>query len=298
MPIYINNSIIKVEIDEPGDKYTGSRFDSTGFIRQIKYKEEHTFCTTETGSQDMIATRGAGMCNEFGIDKAIGYDECNVGQNYIKIGVGRIKKDADVPYDFFKMHDFIPARTQYKQISPASVAFISDIPDTNGYACKLMKMISITENDIFIHYFLKNLGNKDIVTSEYCHNFISIDKREVVDGYTLEFPFKVEPTKFGENVNPGNVVDILGNEFRWKAVPKSDFFFSNLGKPTEVKDYYWKLYNSQSKVFISEWVDVEPSHLNLWGKGYVVSPEIFVPIYLKSGEEMKWMRRYRIGDLS
>jgi hypothetical protein len=44
----LENETIRLDIEEPGEGYVGSRFDWTGKITQITFRGRHTFCTEET----------------------------------------------------------------------------------------------------------------------------------------------------------------------------------------------------------------------------------------------------------
>ena len=95
MSILLGNSILRIEIDKPGQNYRGSRFDWTGKITQITFDNKYTFCTEETLDSKLVNIRGRGLYNEFGISQALGYNECKPGEKFSKVGVGLIKKDVD-----------------------------------------------------------------------------------------------------------------------------------------------------------------------------------------------------------
>lgn len=44
----ISRGRLDVEITEPGERYSGSRFDWTGFVAQITLDGKHTFCGSES----------------------------------------------------------------------------------------------------------------------------------------------------------------------------------------------------------------------------------------------------------
>lgn len=88
----LSNGILTVDIADIGE-YKGTRFDWTGFITQVTLEEgKHTFCVPESLKPDE-GTGGKGLCNEFGISRAIGYDEAPIGGWFPKIGVGLLQKE-------------------------------------------------------------------------------------------------------------------------------------------------------------------------------------------------------------
>ena len=90
--IGLENERLKVEIAKPGTVYAGSRFDWTGFITQVYLDKKHTFCAYEDVVPG-LGSGGIGFCNDFGLNTPIGYDEVNVGEGYMKIGIGTVIKE-------------------------------------------------------------------------------------------------------------------------------------------------------------------------------------------------------------
>ena len=41
-----------------------------------------------------------------------------------------------------------------------------------------------------VKYYLENTGEKDIITDEYTHNFIAINKDLIGTNYLIKFPFQ------------------------------------------------------------------------------------------------------------
>jgi hypothetical protein len=54
----------------------------------------------------------------------------------------------------------------------------------------------------------------------------------------------------------------------------------------------WDVYNHTKGVGIREFDDFKPARVALWGMRHVISPEVFIEINLKPGEEMRWTRKY------
>jgi len=87
----LKNDRLTVEIARPGSIYTGTRFDWTAFITQVTLDQTHTFCVPES-DQPGQGTGGVGLCNEFGIEQAIGYDAAHPGECFPKFGIGLLVK--------------------------------------------------------------------------------------------------------------------------------------------------------------------------------------------------------------
>jgi hypothetical protein len=85
------NPKLHVTIAHPDLVYTGLRFVWTGFIMQITLENKHTFCTPES-LHSSEGTSGIGLCNEFGNLHALGYKEAQPQEQFMKIGVGLLRK--------------------------------------------------------------------------------------------------------------------------------------------------------------------------------------------------------------
>ena len=296
MSIILSNSRLKVEIDKPGSIYKGTRFDYTGFIRQITLDNIHTFCGNESTDLCVSHKTGAGLSNEFGIDKPIGYENCPVGRKFMKIGVGLLTRDSFESYSFYKKYSLLPADIETNVLDSDAVLFSCNIGETRGFSTFLKKKISITENNLKIQYTLFNSGVEDIITNEYCHNFLAINNSPISSSYTLELPFLIDQKKFRELVNPQKVMQIGSNIISWNGIPESDFFISSLGS-FKKNAFSWRLLQNDLKLSVSESLFPKASQLNLWGAGHTVSPEMFFEINLKPGENVSWERQFSFNTL-
>ena len=103
MPVYLRNDLLVVEIGEPGELYSGARFDHSGNIIQVKLKNKHTFFTTEKSAYKN--TFGFGLLNEFDIEKPEYFEGTEIGGYFLKTGVGELLRENDQPYDFISVAD-------------------------------------------------------------------------------------------------------------------------------------------------------------------------------------------------
>ena len=286
----LKNKNLEIHIDLPVENYKFSRFDWTGKIVEVKFQNIQLSSIESTNCQNEDYF-GKGFYNEFGIDKALGFEETNIGGWFHKIGVGLLKKD-DNEYLFSKNYDIIPA--EFKIITESNRLLIScKSKALNGYSYLLKKEIEIHENSFTIKYFLKNTGVKDIITDEYVHNFTAINKELIGGNYILKFPFQLKPQGFSDTVNPEQKVDIGQNDIRFNSSPEEQFFFSNL-TGSESVDAQWELINLESQIGISETGSFKTNKVNLWGTKHVVSPELFFNIFIKSGQSIEWSRNYNV----
>ena len=290
----LKNKNLEIYVDLPLDNYNFSRFDWTGKIRAVKFKN---ICMS--GSEKLIdkndLTYGNGFYNEFGIDIPVGFDDIKEGDWFHKIGVGILKKKGE-NYDFMRNYEMKPAKFNVTvESNKIIIDCISHI--INGYSYILKKEIELFESSFVIKYNLHNTGQKDISTSEYNHNFLAINKELMGSQYILKFPFKMKPECFGETVNSEEKVQIDQHKITFKNTPEEQFFFSNLSGNENV-EASWELVNTKIKIGIREIASFKTKKVNLWGWKHVISPELFFDINLKPGQIIKWSRTYNLFELN
>jgi hypothetical protein len=289
----LKNKNIEIKIDAPLANYNFSRFDWTGKIVSLKYKDIPISTAEKLEDKNDIKS-GIGFYNEFGIESAIGYDETNEGDWFQKIGVGLLKKEA-ADYLFSKKYEIQPAKFDVETMRDKIIIRCkSEL--VNGYSYELKKEIEILESGFFIKYHLKNTGSKTIQTNEYTHNFVAINKELIGSDYILKFPFQIKPERFEATVNPEKKAVIGQKEFTFNGTPSEPIFFSKISGGENV-DAHWEILNTKTKIGISETGSFKTSKVNLWGTKHVISPELFFDISVKPGQDLEWSRTYKVFEI-
>ncbi|WP_010243172.1 hypothetical protein [Acetivibrio cellulolyticus] len=279
----ITGKRLEVEIAYPGTFYSGSRFDWTGFITKVTLDGKHSFCAPESPIPGE-GSGGFGFCNEFGIHTPIGYDEAIPGEKFHKLGTGLLTRPDESNYFFFDKYEVAPFPVTIESASD-HVIFELESLECKGYAVRMIKEVSVDQNKMIIKYNLKNVGSKPIQTEEYCHNFISIDNNPTGPDYVLRFPYSAEAEETPD------VLDVSGNEIRWNKQPNNDFYIVPGGlKPVE--NHFWELLHEPSGVGVREISTFPIQKVAVWGKGHVISPEVFININIEPGKTQSWERVY------
>jgi len=293
MPQLLKNDNLEVHIDLPNENYQHSRFDWTGKIVKVLFKGK--LISSAEDIEPMLKSHvGLGFYNEFGIDSPLGFKEIKIGDWFHKIGVGLLQKDSDT-YAFNNDYKIDPCKFSV-DIKQHSLLIDCVSKNVNGYAYELSKEISLCENNFTINYTLKNTGNKNILTNEYNHNFIAVEKDFIGEKYQLNFPFKIKPKLFKEAVNLEKKVIVGAGDIRFSGIPKQQFFFSNLNgcKPVEA---CWELFHKSSKLGIRETGSFLAKKVNLWGWQKAICPEMFFEISLAPSKSLTWSRSYDLFTL-
>lgn len=286
--ISLQNDVFKLTIAKPGEVYQGPRFDWTGFITELTFKG-HSFCVPEKYVKE-DNSGGIGFCNEFGIDKPIGYEDAKVGEEFLKIGSGLVTKIADTPYNFFDIAPIRGLQVIEEQETDKTYKIVTQISDGNKYHVVLTKVIAIEGNLLTFHYSLENQGALKISTNEYNHNFIGIDQTTIGPNYVLTIPALQQLNSVVGDFQ------VDGQTITWDAKPEGDFYaIVELGHKNET--YNWEVKQLSSKVGVRELSTFPVAKAAFWGSAHVVCPELFIDVEVEPGAHMSWQRRYEFFEV-
>ncbi|MET1258915.1 hypothetical protein ABV409_06215 [Flagellimonas sp. DF-77] len=290
----LQNGDLILRIDLPFENYKAARFDQSGKISSVTYRGM-VLTVDEKPEFQNDALHGKGLYNEFGIERALGFEAAAPGGWFHKIGVGLLKKE-DGPYAFDKPYTIEPASFEMER-HKESLTFQCEGKMVNGYGYLLTKTIALEDQGFSISYVLENTGEQRIATSEYVHNFFALQSGTSGGFPCLELPFAIDPERFWETVNPEAAISFGKDALCCDFNPKRQFFIDHLNGTGQV-DAAWALYHPHSKLRVREQGDFKTNKVNLWGWRHVISPELFKTIDLGQAESAKWSRNYRIemGD--
>lgn len=298
--IQLKNDRLTVEIAKPGTAYAGSRFDWTGFMTQVWLDNKHTF-----GAYESIipgeGSGGIGFCNDFGLDHPIGYDEADVGEGYLKVGVGTVLKYDNRPRDCVQMLNLkIAERAQISFAhTETEASFCAVNPEINGYQCELRKRISLSDNCIQVAYVLKNTGRKPIHTEEYLHNFLCIDGQYLGPNYRIYMALKpsAEMMENSSRIQPEMI--FTKNYISFSRVYEGEAFFLKGYTIVPEQEYSWKIWEKTTGCSVCEIDSFVPHCMSVWGTKYAAAPEAFKQIDLAPNEKCSWVRvlKFESGEM-
>jgi hypothetical protein len=282
----IKSKRLVVDLDMPGEKYKGMRFDNTGLITQVILDGKHEFCSAEK-MIEQEGLGGIGLCNEFGLCYVPEYEDMAVGDEFVKIGVGLVKKTSEAPYLSWEPYPLNRFNIEIESGQDWARYKVKS-EERNGYNVDYEKDIKVIDNCIYVEYRLCNTGKKGLNINEYCHNFIAIDKNKVGSEYSLKAPCSLEVTS-------ENVSETEGNRLTWKNVPDKTFYMAVDADNTEM-GREWCIEHMPTGVSMAEKVDCDLVRFALWGEAHVVSPEMFIKVDLKPGESKIWHRIFTFNS--
>lgn len=278
----IQNNRLTVTLQQPGREYRRSRFDWGAIISGIVLDNKVNFCSQEA-TGDNLGTEGTGLTFEFGINKAVGYDEVKPGDFFPKIGVGFLKRESHDDYDFFHDYQVKPVDVSVKQ--DEQVHFIQQSPVINGYGWILDRSIGINENRLVVETCLKNSGEKRIITNEYCHNFLKLGDNPVGSQYLLGLNRDVSLCE------SKGVIQHDKRSISPDGEPES-WFYCAAEEADNSGEFCWRLEHKECGIAVICEEKFNVSRFALWGMRHVISPEFFIEIDLKPQESLTWSRCY------
>jgi hypothetical protein len=298
-PIVLNTDRLSAEIAPPGTAYARTRFDWSAFITQVTLDPRrdgvgpHTYCVPEDPDPAQ-GTGGIGLCNEFGIETAVGYADAQPGEPFPKLGIGLLEKIDDGPYSFMRPFRIVERFPIQVETAENAAQFVVEPLACRGYAARLTKTVTVQDVTLQIAYQLENVGAKPIVTDEYVHNFLGIDGHLMGPDYRLRLPYPVrfeEPPPGMPRRMMGQVLVVDGPEISLRETPQRPFYRRLVGY-AQTDRPQWELTHTPTGVGLREIDDFSPCRVALWGTTHVISAEVFCPIEVQPGETQTWRRRY------
>ena len=171
--------------------YRGTRFDWSGVVRDLRSRG-HRYVSEWQPRHDSLRHDGlTGPADEF---TQIGYEQARPGQEFLKIGVGTLRRFSDQPYDRFRLYEIAEPGIREVTAERDRVEFRHRLlSDEYGYDYR--KTLRLTDAPgLRIEYTLKNLGPAPLTGHVYNHNFFTPDRMATGPDTSIHFPFRPEGT--------------------------------------------------------------------------------------------------------
>ena len=171
--IVLSKSGLEVELCFPdivSGYYRGTRFDHSGIFRRIVKDgfviADEWFDVYDPYKHDAVC----GASEEFA---QCGYDQAEVGDVFLKPGVGLLVKEDDSPYDHFQLYKVADPGKWTVTYDEDSAVFIH-VLDSDEWGYVYEKSIRLLEDGTLeIGHRLCNSGSVNIEGDTYNHNFFT-----------------------------------------------------------------------------------------------------------------------------
>ena len=298
----ISNQLVRATVaipDVQNGYYRGPRFDWSGVIPLLEYAG-HTYFMQRMPRPDPTSQGSApGPVEDFAGPGGAGlnYQEAKVGETFVKIGVGVLKKPDEPKYDFRTPYEFVDHGKWTVRKGADWVETTQELTDPkSGYAYIYRKTVRLAPGkpELILEHYLKNTGQKRIATSVLDHNFLVIDQQPTGPGFSATFPYEIK----GDRDLRG-LAEIRGNKIVYlKPVGDGQQAATNvLGYRDDAKDYDIRVENDKTRAGVRIQGNRPLSRLFFWSVPTTVCPEAYIDINLQPGEEFSWAMNYDFYSL-
>jgi hypothetical protein len=291
----ISNGLIHAELMLPDNQhgsYQGTRFDWSGIISSLQFNGHEYFGQWYEHHDPKIHDAITGPVEAFQThDKGLGYDEAKVGETFVRIGIGTIRKPEEKDYRPYETYEIVDPGKWTIRKHKDRVEFTQRLKSEQGYAYIYRKTVRLVKGkpELLLEHSLKNTGNKVIETNQYNHNFFVIDHEVVGPEVVAKFVFTPVPLKgFSDRAEVHGQEIVFPHELEGKKG-----VFSELGGSTkQVKDYDFRVENLKSGAGVHFTSDQVLDKVNFWAINTVAAVEPYILLRIEPGQESHWTIRY------
>lgn len=273
--------------------YRATRFDHAGMLYELSWRGHQFFGEWFDVHDPYKHDSICGPVDEFG---QIGYETADCGGEFLKIGVGVLRKSSDEPYDRFKAFEVVDSGMRTTECDAESIRFLHELhSDRFSYAYTKTLRLRNDPPGFDIHYELRNLGKEDFHTNVYNHNFFVLDAEKVGPNLEIDFPFQPE----GDWREAYEQVKLCarGIRFSRELKPGESVFMGNLhGFEPGKEGFDFQLKNTRTQAGVQVKGTGVPSHIVFWASPRVPCVEPYVSIDVAAGKAQTWKLSYTLFE--
>jgi len=295
---YLTNGAVDLVIflpDAANGYYRSSRFDWAGLIACASYRGHTYFGEWFHDYDPMVNDAVTGPVEEFRAEdgKELGYADAVAGGEFVKPGVGVLRKTADEPYRFGTVYPIVDHGRWKVKVKDRSVIFTQRLESKTGYAYEYTKVLELDANDpVFrLRHSLRNLGKKPIETNVYDHDFFMLDHKPVGSQNLVTLGFTPTLKK-----PLGDAADVHGNVIAFTRTPDREHAAQGYlgGYSGKQGEYRVEVTDRESGVGILQSSDAPISRAYFWSTATTICPELYIPIRVAPGDSQRWEIRYQL----
>jgi hypothetical protein len=270
--------------------YRATRFDWSGVIASLEWKGHSYFGKWYARAHDPKGNDAiTGPVESF---DPIGYDEAKVGELFVRLGVGAIRKPQEPAYREFATYEISDPGTWSIDRRADRIEFVQTLAPSNGYAYVYRKIVRLDGNAMILEHRLRNTGSKVMATNGYNHNFFMLDNTPTGPDIVVRFPF--EP----KAVSPLNgLAEIRGREFTYPNEMQRSYQTELTGFGPTARDYDFRVENRKTGAGVRQIGDRPMTKINIWAPRTTVCPEAFIDVRVEPGKEEVWRIRYEFYEV-
>jgi hypothetical protein len=295
----ISNGVLDAKLylpDAGNGYYRGTRFDWAGVMPSLRYKGHEYFGQWFERYDPNLHDAIMGPVEEFLThDAGLGYAEAKTGENFIRIGVGVVKKPAEGNYERFKTYEIVDPGRRALQQGKDWIEFTHELSGAGyGYAYTKTVRLAADRPVMTLEHRLRNTGKLPIETAVYDHNFFVIDGKPTGPESVVHFPFDAKATK-----DLKELAEVRGGDVVYrKELEKGQSVFTELeGFGATPRDYDIRLENRAAGAGVHITGDRPLQKLVFWSIRTTFCPEPYIEMSIDPGHEAAWKITYEFYAL-
>lgn len=274
--------------------YRATRFDWSGAIASLEFQGHNYFGVWFPRYDPKLHDAITGPVEEYRTgESALGYADAKVGENFIRIGVGLLKKPEEPRFQQFKTYEIVDNGKWSVKTAPDSVEFTHQVTDpVSGYAYLYRKTVRLVKGAprLIIEHSLKNTGKKTIETNVYNHEFFVLDNQPSGPDFTVKFPFDVKTA-----ADLHGLAELNGKELHYlkELQPGGQSVSGELtGFGDSARDFDIRVENRKTGAGVHVVGDRPLWKIFFWSIRTTVCPEAYVNMKIEPGQESRWNLTY------
>lgn len=292
----ISNEIIRARLllpDAQNGYYRATRFDWSGVIASLRYKDHEYFGPWFARHDPLINDAITGPVEEFrSNDGGLGYGEARPGGAFIRIGVGVVRKPDEPQYQPFRTYEIVDPGKWTITRGPDRVSFVHELAADTGYAYVYRKTVRLApdSSELILEDSIENTGRRVIETEQYNHNFFVIDNQPAGPDFVVRFPFQLRARR-----DIKGPAELRGAEIAFlRPLADGESAYAELeGFGSTAADYSITVENRRTGAGVRIRGDRPLSRLVFWSIRTTVCPEPYISIRVEPGRTFEWRIAYQ-----
>lgn len=270
--------------------YRATRFDWSGVLSDLRGRG-HRYVTPWKNRHDPLCHDDlSGPVDEF---TEIGYERARPGEEFLKIGVGMLRRYSGEPYDRFRLYEIVNHGLWETTATRDRVEFRHRLlSDEYGYDYRKELRLPHTDR-LRIDYTLKNLGPA-VLAGQVCnHNFFTLDRMVTGPDTAIRFPF--HPVGTWREAYDCVTLGRDGIRFNRELRPGETVFMGDLHAQDSASGTYgFCILNLLTGAGIRVSGNAPLSHMVLWARRGIACIEPYTTFRAFPGETLVWRLEYEL----
>ena len=279
--------------------YRGARFDWAGIVGCASLKGHVFFGEWFNRYDPTLNDAVTGPAEEFrhptselGYDDAATGGDAGPGGEFLKIGVGVLRRIDDRPYSFGKNYPIVDHGKWTVKTGKRSVTFRQVLHSGIGFAYVYEKTLSFDKhgNVLTLSHRLRNIGTRPLDTAVYNHDFFMVDHQPIGPGTEVRLPF----VPVFDHLLPASAT-LDGRTVRITAPmePRRGIGAYVTGFSSSPSDFDFTFEDTTRGIGVEETADSPLVRMYLWGTPTTLCPEGYIGIHVAPGQSQTWTLHYR-----